>query len=305
MNETFHPITPADAAFMTQFRAMAAASKGHIEREPFDKVIEQTTDAPGVVYETDVVGGIAGVWCRPTAPRADAAILYVHGGAYVAGSAQAFRHQAGHLAARTSAPVFVPEYRLAPERPFPAAADDVKAVYHALTRQNANIAIAGDSAGGGLALVLFAYARTEARSGAGVAPKACSVMSPWTDLALQGASITSRADTDPLLTEDALRAAAEQYLQGANARDPLASPLYGDLAGLSPVQINVGDAEVLLDDSRRYAERAAGAGTDVTLHVWEGMPHVFESNVGKLDASGSALDMIGSFLGEHLGTLKR
>jgi monoterpene epsilon-lactone hydrolase len=99
-----------------------------------------------------------------------------------------------------------------------------------------------------------------------------------------------------------LRAAAAQYLHGADARDPLASPLYGDVASLSPIQINVGDAEVLLDDARRYAERAVFAGTDVTLHVWEGMPHMFESNVGKLAASGDALDMIGSFLGEHLGT---
>lgn len=302
MSETFHPITPTDAAFMSKMREMLVAGKGHIEREAFDKVIDQTIDAPGVVYGTDFVDGIPGIWCRPPKARDDAVILYVHGGAYIAGSAHAFRHQAGHIAARTSAPVFIPEYRLAPEHVFPAAVDDVKAVYRAMSRQRPNIAIAGDSAGGGLALVIFAFFRTYAGSSDGVSPKACSVMSPWTDLDLQGASMKSRADADPLLTEAALRAAAQQYLNGANPQNPLASPLYGELAGLAPIQINVGDAEVLLDDAKRYAVRAVFCGVDATLHVWEGMPHVFESNVGKLVASGNALDLIGAFLNEHLAT---
>jgi epsilon-lactone hydrolase len=302
MSETFHPITPADAAFMTQMRSMTAAGKGNIEREAFDQVIEGTIDAPGVAYESGAVGGISGVWCRPAEPRDDAVILYVHGGAYVAGSARAFRHQAGQIAARTSVSAFVPEYRLAPEHAFPAAADDVKAVYRALSRQCPNIAIAGDSAGGGLALALFAFAQVQADAGDGITPKACSVMSPWTDLSLQGASMKSRADADPLLTESALRVAAVQYLNGADAREPLASPLFGQVAGLPPIQINVGDAEVLLDDARRYAKVAARAGVDVTLHVWEGMPHVFESNVGKLAASGEALDLIGGFITKHLAT---
>jgi epsilon-lactone hydrolase len=302
MSETFHPITPADAEFMTQMRVLVAAGKGHIERAAFDQVIEQTIDAPGIVYEAGDAGGISGVWCRPAQSREDAVILYAHGGAYIAGSAHAFRHQAGHIAARTRVPVFVPEYRLAPEHPFPAAVDDLKAAYRALSGQRANIAIAGDSAGGGLALVVFAFAHAQAHAGTGVAPKACSVMSPWTDLDLKGESVTSRADADPLLTEAALRAAAVQYLNGDDARDPLASPLYGDLAGLPPIQIMVGDAEVLLDDARRYAARAARAGVDATLHVWEGMPHVFESNVGKLAASGEAFDLIGAFFSEHLAT---
>ena len=300
MSETFHPITAPDAAFMTQMRTMVAAGKGHIEREAFDTVINQTIDAPGIVYETDIVDGISGIWCRPAKSRDDAAILYVHGGAYIAGSAHAFRHQAGHIAARTSTPVFVPEYRLAPEHVFPAAIDDVKTVYRAMSRQRKNIVIAGDSAGGGLALIIFAFFGTQTESAADVAPKACSVMSPWTDLDLQSSSMQSRADADPLLTEAALRDAAQQYLSGADPRNPLASPVYGDLSGLPPVQINVGDAEILLDDARRYTERASFSGVDVSLHVWEGMPHVFESNVGKLAASGSALDLIGAFLNEHL-----
>jgi acetyl esterase/lipase len=300
MSETFHPITAADAAFMTQMRTMVAAGKGHIEREAFDTIIDQTIDAPGIVYETDTVGGISGIWCRPAKPRDDAAILYVHGGAYIAGSAHAFRHQAGHIAARTSAAVFVPEYRLAPEHVFPAAVEDAKAVYRAMSRQRKNIAIAGDSAGGGLALVIFAFFGIPAEPGADVAPKACSVMSPWTDLDLQSSSMKNSADADPLLTEAALRDAAQQYLRGADPQTPLASPVYGELAGLPPVQINVGDAEILLDDARRYTDRALVSGVDVSLHVWEGMPHVFESNVGKLAAAGGALDLIGAFLNEHL-----
>jgi acetyl esterase/lipase len=299
LNETFHPITAADAALMSQMRNAVAAGKGHIERQAFDQIIEQTIDAPGIAYETETVDGISGVWCRPSKARDNAAILYVHGGAYIAGSAHAFRHQAGQIATRTSTPVFVPEYRLAPEHVFPAAVDDVTTVYRAMSRQRTNIGIAGDSAGGGLALVLFALFQSPESSGV-AAPKACAVMSPWTDLDLQGSSMKSRADADSLLTEAALRVAAQQYLNGANARDPLASPLYGELAGSAPIQIHVGDAEILLDDARRYTDRALLAGVDASLHVWEGMPHVFESNVGKLAAAGNALDLIGAFFSKHV-----
>jgi monoterpene epsilon-lactone hydrolase len=126
-------------------------------------------------------------------------------------------------------------------------------------------------------------------------------MSPWADLALTAASLKDRADADPLLTPDALVAAAGHYLNGRDAHDPLASPLYGSLAGLPPLQIHVGMDEILLDDARRYFERARAAKVDAALHVWEGMPHVFPSTVGKIIAADQALDAIAAFLGERLG----
>lgn len=132
-------------------------------------------------------------------------------------------------------------------------------------------------------------------------PLAAAVMSPFTDLALTGASIESRAEADPIFTRGVLAAFADFYLQGQSAVDPKASPLYAGLAGLPPIRIDVGDDELLLDDSRRYAERARAAGAEVTLSVWTGMPHVFQSGLGHFLAAEQSIDAIGAFLREWLG----
>jgi len=284
---------------MEAIRTASAPGKGHIERASFNEALEQTADAVGVTYEAGVVGGVSGVWCRPEEARQGAIILYLHGGAYVAGTAHAFRHFAGQIATRAGAAAFVPDYRLAPEHRFPAAVDDARAVYRGLNEQGASaIAIVGDSAGGGLALVLLSIAHAEAIAGAGLAPRAGASMSPWADLALTAPSLKERADADPFLTADALARAAEQYLDGQDPQAALASPLYGSLSGLPPIQLHTGSDEVLRDDARRYAERAGAAGVDAAVHVWEGMPHVFQSNVGKLAAADQALDLLGAFLRE-------
>src|SRR5262249_33736014 len=154
--------------------------------------------ADGVTYEVAQVGGIAGWWARPANPRPDAAILHVHGGAFVVGSAKAHRHFAGHIAARAGVAAFLPDYRLAPEHPFPAGADDVAAACAALARDRVVIAV-GDSAGGNLAMSL---------AGA----RAIVAMSPWLDLALEGDSLRTRADADPYLTPDSLAAAVRRYV---------------------------------------------------------------------------------------------
>ncbi len=270
-------------------------------RAPFDEVMEQVPDAPGVTYAQDRVGGVPGVWCRPPGVRPDAVILYLHGGAYVVGSAYAYRHFAGQIAARCGVAAFVADYRLAPENAFPEALGDAHAVYEGLVRGGAEIiAIAGDSAGGGLALSLLGIQQAAAKTGQGVAPSAAVVLSPWTDLAFTGASIEERAHDDPLITEDMLSIAASSYLAGHDPYDSLVSPLYGDLGGLPPVQIHVGTSEILLDDARAYADHFKQAGGDAVAHTWEGMMHVFPTSVGALEAADAALDLVATFLKEKM-----
>ena len=295
-----HPIHLLDRVAMVAVRLMVASMKGTVTgpsaREPFDEVMEKTPAADGVTYEEAEVGGIAGWWCRPDDAVAGAAILYFHGGAYVVGSARAYQHFVGQVAARAKVSAFVPEYGLAPEQPFPVAVDEAQACYRGLVEKGfGKIALAGDSCGGGLALVLLSLL-AKVRDGSAWSPVGAAVMSPWTDLALSGASMETRAEADQLLTKESLASTARLYLGGHDPRDPLASPLYGDLAGLPPVRMHVGEDEVLLDDSLRYGERIESQGGTVQIHTWQGMVHVFPSNVALLHAAKEALDDIGNFL---------
>ncbi|GAA0766774.1 alpha/beta hydrolase [Ideonella azotifigens] len=297
-----HPLHPLDRAVMIAMREMVAPMKGSVTgpeaRKPFDEWMEKTRSSPGVTYEQASVGGVAGVWCRPEgAVDPAAAILYFHGGAYIAGSALAYRHFVGQIAARTRIAAFVPAYGLAPERPFPAAVDDAQAAYAGLVAQGVtSIALAGDSAGGGLALALLSLAVAKAKDGLIPAPLGAVAMSPWTDLALTGDSMASRAEADPLTTQQALATTAQLYLGKHDPRDARASPLYADLAQLPPILIHVGEDEVLLDDSTRYGDRVENSGGVCQVNVWESMVHVFPSNVSTLHAAKAALDDIGDFL---------
>ena len=290
---------------MLAMRAMIAlqpaADLGPGGRTAFDDLMERTPAADGVEYESAMLGGVPGWWCRPAGAEAGAAILYLHGGAYVVGSAKAYRHFAGQIAARAQAPMFVADYGLAPERPFPAAVDDAQAAYRAIAETGASrLGIVGDSAGGGLALVVASAMSGTTRDDVAPRPRAQVALSPWTDLALTGESMMTRARHDPLLSAGALQAARERYLGQHDPRDPLASPLYGDLAGLPPTLLHVGEDEILLDDARRYAERLEGAGSPGELHVWKGMTHVFPANLAVLRAAREATDNIGAFLRRHL-----
>jgi monoterpene epsilon-lactone hydrolase len=299
--EIHHPLNDKDDRVIAALRAQVAPLKGKLDgphgRGMFDDVMEQTPDAAGVRYVPGAVGGVRGIWCHPQSPRPGVALQHLHGGGYVLGSAHAYRHFVGQIAARANVSAFVAEYRLAPEHPFPAAVDDARAVYRGLADQGAQrIVITGDSAGGGLALVLLAAAHAEAASGRGLAPSGAAVMSPWTDLTLAGASLQSRADDDPLNTKEMLAAMAAAYLRTQDASAALASPLEGTLTGLPPIQLHVGTRDVLLDDTLRYVACAREAGVDATAHVWEGMTHVFQSSVGSLDAAGRSLNIIAGFL---------
>jgi epsilon-lactone hydrolase len=290
---------------MAEMRLMVASMKGSVtgpsSREPFDDLMEKTPAADGVTYEEAQVGGVSGWWCRPDNAADAAAILYLHGGAYVVGSARAYRHFVGQIAARAGVAAFVPEYGLAPEHPFPAAVDQALASYQGLVGKGfGRIALGGDSAGGGLALVLLSLLAAKARDGSARRPVGAAVMSPWTDLALSGTSMETRAATDPLLTKDSLTSTSRLYLGDHDPRDPRASPLYGNLAGLPPVRIHVGEDEVLLDDSLRYGERFESEGGTVQVQTWEGMIHVFPSNFALLRAAKEALGDIGEFVQERL-----
>jgi acetyl esterase/lipase len=226
----------------------------------------------------------------------------LHGGWFNFGTAGAYRHLVGHIAARAGAKAFVPDYRLAPEHPFPAAVDDVLACYRGIDASGTRrIAVTGDSAGGNLALVLVSCVTGSALSAKATLVGAAAV-SPVTDLTLSGATYETRADADPLFTRPQVAELVRSYLGSGDATDPLASPLQGQFSGLPPIRIHVGDDEVLLDDSRRYVERAVAAGVDAQLEVWMGMPHGFVANIGMVKASTLALDAIGKFLSERLQT---
>jgi epsilon-lactone hydrolase len=303
---TIHPMHPEDAPALTAMRAAAFAHKGEpfgpATRPMFDAMIASKQAADGVRAEPGIVGGVPGIWCHPPRATPGANLLFLHGGGYVLGSASAFSNFAGQLATRAGVDTFIPDYRLAPEHPFPAAIDDVVAAYKGLLAAGAaKIALVGDSAGGGLALALISLL-VAGRSSGTVQPVAAALMSPWTDLTLSAPSMVTRAAADPIFTRDALQALATYYLQGQDASEPRASPLFAELEGIPPLRIDVGDDEILLDDAVRYADRAARAGVDVDLNVWNGMPHVFPSSYDVWHTAAAAMTAIGVFLSSALGS---
>jgi acetyl esterase/lipase len=301
---TVHPVTQKDSVAANALRGAVAGFKGKLSgaaaRGPFDDVMERVQAPTDVTFEADTVGGISGWWARPARSQKGAAIIHAHGGWFNFGSAHAYRNLVGQIASRAGTDAFIPDYRLAPEHLFPAAIMDVEACYRGLADKGfKKIAVVGDSAGGNLALVLLSIACGEPWKG-DLAPVCGVAISPVTDLALTGETYETRAEADPYFTKSQAAGLVAAYLGHADAKDPLASPLYRDLSGLPPVRVHVGDDEVLLDDSRRYVERAVAAGVDAELDVWMGMPHGFVTGLGQFDAAGESLDGIGNFLRQRL-----
>lgn len=250
---------------------------------------------PDVTVTPEAAAGVPCYWLTPEGVSAERVMLFLHGGGWMLGSLRSHGELAARLARASGMRVLFPEYRLAPEHPFPAAVDDVHTVWNWLCGVYrggpASIALVGDSAGGGLALALLTAlgAAGEAR------PGAAALMSPATDLTGCGASMTERVDDDPVFTPDTVRFLESTYLAGADPKLPLASPLFGDLAGLPPTLVQVGSAEVLFSDSQRLAD----AGANVTLHVGEGLPHVYQGMAETPEAI-QATDQIGAFLRAHV-----
>ncbi len=221
-------------------------------------------------------------------------ILYLHGGAYVVGSARTHAKMLARLSKLSGMRVCLPNYRLAPEAPFPAAFDDARKAYDALIARGytpENIAIGGDSAGGGLALALLG---TLCR--AGTSPKAAFAFSPWVDLAMEGRSLRENAQSDPLLPVSRIMELRDMILQGAPPKDPRISPLYGAFPACPPVYLQSSDSEILRDDARRMARWLLHEGADVTLDNWRNTPHVWQMFDGWLPEARAALQKTAAFL---------
>ena len=264
-------------------------------RRGFEEMLTQFPPARDVTFEQQMVNGIPATWCIPSGAVKGRVLLYLHGGGYVVGSAKAYRPMASEFASRLKARVLVPDYRLAPENPFPAAHEDAVAAYRWLLSQGIapqSIALAGDSCGGGLTVATLVAIRD-----AGLPlPVGAAVISPWADLDVAGESAAPKTQHDPVLEVEGLKGMAGAYLGGTSPRTPSASPIYADLAGLPPLLIQVGSAEILLDDATRLAARAGAAGVKVRLDIWPEMFHVWHVYASVLDEGREALDEAAAFL---------
>jgi monoterpene epsilon-lactone hydrolase len=260
---------------------------------------DATAEPAGVAFAPAARGG--GIWAQPAEARPGAAMLYLFGGGYMPGSPASRRKTAGHLAAAAGARVLVPNYRLAPEHPFPAAVDDAVQAYRWLLAQGAEptrTVIAGDSAGGGLAVATAIAARDRGLP----LPAGIVTLSAWADLTCSGDSMTSRAATDIECTREGLLEMAGWCTNGADPRQPLASPVFADFAGLPPLLALVGGDETLLDDSIRLARGAGMAGGDATLFIGAGMQHVFPIWAGAFPEADAAIATIGAWVRARTGS---
>ncbi len=250
----------------------------------------------GVVLRADVAAGVDVLWVDARESLPTRVLLYFHGGGYKIGSVTSHRDLMARIGAAARCRVLGVDYRLAPEAHFPAPVDDALAVYDWLIASGqppAQIAVGGDSAGGGLAAALLLRLRDRG----GTLPAAAVLLSAWTDLTAQGESYVTRADADPIHQRAMIRATARQYLgPDGDPSNPLASPLFGRLAGLPPLLLQVGDRETVLDDTTRFAAKARAAGVRADLEVYPDMIHVFQQFAAEIPEAVRAIDAIGGFL---------
>ena len=267
-------------------------------RKGWDGLFANVKYTVGANSEKVDAGGVPAEWIVAPGAAADRAILYLHGGGYVLGSIHSHRDMCERLSRAAQARVLALDYRLAPEHPFPAPVEDATAAYRWLIKQGfkpKKMAIAGDSAGGGLT-----FATLLALKKAGDPMPACATpISPWVDLEGLGDSMTSRAEIDPMVQKALIEQMAKTYIGTGNLRDPLAAPLYGDLTGLPPLLIHVGSRETLCDDAVRIAEKAKKAGVPVELDIVEGQIHVWHIFANRLDEGEQAIQKLGAFIRKH------
>jgi monoterpene epsilon-lactone hydrolase len=255
----------------------------------------------GVSVEELSVAGVPGLDLMPNGGRRDRVLLYLHGGGYVLLSARSHAKLAAGIGAAAGCRVVSLDYRLAPEHPYPAALEDALGAYRWLLGEGyspEHIAIAGDSAGGGLTMATLLALRNEGLP----QPAAAVPLSPWVDLEGTGTTMDTHAHRDFIVGREALQGMAALYVGGGDLRDPLVAPLWADLTGLAPLYIQVGGDETLLDDSTRLAANAARAGVEVRLDVFPEMQHVFQTMVGQVPEADDAIARVGAFLAARLGT---
>jgi monoterpene epsilon-lactone hydrolase len=296
--------SPQAEAVKAQLRQFAESLDPNAEldqmRASYETFTTLTTEPAGVRWTEVDAGGVPAIWADPTGGAQDRVLQYVHGGGYVIGSASYYRKLTGHLANALGCRVLNVDYRLAPEHPHPAPVEDSTTAYRWLLDQGiepGHIAISGDSAGGGLTVATLLSIRD-----AGLPmPAAAMPLSPWVDMEGTGDSMTSRRDRDVLVQAEVIKGMADAFLQGQNARDPLAAPLHADLSRLCPLYIQVGDDETLLDDSVRLADRARAAGVDVRLDVFPEMQHVFQMAAGTMPEADEAIARLAAWVRPLLG----
>ena len=270
------------------------------DRRSYEAMLSSMPLDDDITTERVGVGGVPAEWICAPAVQDDQVLLYFHGGGYVIGSMRTHRVMLSYVSRAAGCRVLGLDYRLAPENPFPAPVEDALAAYRWLLDNGYEahqIALGGDSAGGGLvvaALVAMRYVG-EPLPAAGVC------LSPWVDMQATGASFTANASVDPSVSRERILAIAETYLNGKSPQAPLASPMHADLRGLPPLLVQVGAIETLLDDARGLVERAQAAGVEVELDVWEDMPHVWQLYAPILPEAQQAIARLGDFLRKHLG----
>jgi phosphinothricin tripeptide acetyl hydrolase len=267
------------------------------KRAQYDRA-ERVFPLPPDVATSRVSAPVPAEWLRPPGARDGVAVVYFHGGGYCIGSPRSHRHLAAAIGRAAGAAVLLPDYRLAPEHPFPAAVEDAVAAYRGLLEGGqvpGRTVFAGDSAGGGLTVAALLALRERGLP----LPAAGVCISPWVDLACSGASHAAKAASDPIVTRQGVVEMARAYLGSVDPRTPLASPLFADLAGLPPLLIQVGSEEVLLDDAVGLAERASAGGVKATLETWPAMIHVWHWFLPMLDEAQSAVDTVGTFVRAH------
>ncbi|MEH7110548.1 alpha/beta hydrolase [Bacillus sp. JJ1764] len=280
-------------------QGQSAAAEFSIEaaRQGLEMLSALTPDVSDVQVEKTTIEGIPAEWVSAPNAKADRVFLYLHGGAYIMGSCNTHRYLASKLSFSTEARVLVPEYRLAPEHPFPAALEDALHAYHWLCSsgyQPENIIIGGDSAGGGLTMSTLLTLKENGEP----LPAVAVLISPWTDLAGTGESMETRKEADPWLSPNLTLEVPVMYLREIDPKNPIVSPIYADLSGLPPMIVHVGNDEILLDDSTRLVDRARSAGADVTFKIWEDMWHVFQTFT--IPEGQQSIDEIGEFVKSKL-----
>lgn len=265
----------------------------------FMSKISRLTGGGRPVGQTVSLGAFSGEWLEPATPESGRVILSLHSGGFVFFGPEIHRDLAGRLADETGAKVFIVDYRLAPEHRFPCALDDCVEAYKYLLDSGISpdkIAIVGESAGGDLATASILRLRKDSLP----LPAAVICISPVVDLSMSGRSMFTKALDDPSVTPAAVKWMIDQYLDGHDPADPMASPLFGDLSGFPPLLLQVGSEEILRDDSVRFHEAALAVNVDSTLEIWDGQMHVWHSNAKFLPEARKAIESLGDFLRKHI-----